>query len=515
MGYLIGIDLGSTNLKVVIYQPDGTSVASASAPMDLLHPDPDHPDWAVWDPDRIWNHIGRLLQETVATLDDPSAIRAVAVTGLGMDGVPVAKDGTVLYPFISWHCPRTAPQYERWLEQVGADKQFAITGNPVWTFNTVFRLQWMKENEPELLAKAERWLVIEDFLNYKLCGEYATDFTMASSTLLLDQREQRWSQELVEAAGIDPELLCTPKPSGTIIGEVHAEAAATTGLPKGTPIVLGGHDFLCGALATGAFRPGVISDVIGTWEIVVAALSAPVLTPEVQAMGVWVDSHVARGAWSVMASTVAADALEWYRREFGHEEKQRAAADGRVDWELLIEGAQGSPPGANGVMFLPHMSGSFSPVIDPCSKGAFIGLKSTHGRADIFRAMIEGLNYQFVSMMRSFESALDVKAEKVVAIGGAIRNKLWMQNKADVLGKPVETPQLEEAVPLGAALLAGIGAGVYRDELDAFEQTYRPGRVYEPDPKLVDEYRDRYATYEQIYPALRDVHRRVHRQNEK
>ena len=147
MDYLIGIDLGSTNLKAVVYRPDGESAASASAPMELLHPDSAHPDWAVWDPDRIWNSVGHILRDAIAQLDDPSGIKAVAVTGLGMDGVPVAKDGTILYPFISWHCPRTKPQYEAWLEKIGPEKQFSLTGNPIWVFNTVFRLQWMRENE--------------------------------------------------------------------------------------------------------------------------------------------------------------------------------------------------------------------------------------------------------------------------------------------------------------------------------------------------------------------------------
>jgi xylulokinase len=510
MGYLVGIDLGSTNLKAVVYTFDGRAAAAASAPMQLLRPDSAHPDWAIWDPDQIWSTVSQLLQDLVGQIDSAADIKAVAVTGLGMDGVPVAADGTTLYPFISWHCPRTQPQCDAWLEKVGAAKQFSITGNPVWTFNTLFRLQWMAEHEPAVLEKTEKWLVIEDFLNFKLCGVHATDYSMASSTLLLDQRTQTWSDELIEAARIDPALLCDPKPSGTVIGTVHAEAAKMTGLAQGTPVVLGGHDFLCGALATGAFKPGIVSDVIGTWEIVVAGLPAPVLTSDVQAMGVWVDSHVARRAWAVMASTVAADTLEWFRREYGFEAKQKAAADGGSDWSYLIEEAQDSPPGAGGVMFLPHMSGSFVPIVDSQSMGAFVGLRNNISRGDMFRAMIEGLNYQFVQMLKGFESVLGAPSETVVVIGGAAKNALWMQNKADVLGKPVQTPELDEAVSLGAAMLAGIGVGVYQDEQDAFDQIYQPGRVYEPDPNMIGRYQEGYEVFEQLYPALKDVHARIH-----
>ncbi|MCP3920232.1 MAG: hypothetical protein GY711_32295 [bacterium] len=510
MGFLLGVDLGSTNLKVVIYALDGQAVASASASMVLNHPDPAHPKWATWDPDLIWDGIGSLCREAIAGCGGTAAdIRAVAVTGMGMDGVPVATDGSVLYPFISWHCPRTQPQCDAWLEKVGAAKQFSLTGNPIWTFNTVFRLQWMQEHEPQVLAKAEKWLLIEDFINFKLCGEYATDYSMASSTLLLDQTTRKWSSELIALAEIDASLLCDPKPSGTVIGAVHSAAAASTGLATGTPVVLGGHDFLCGALATGAFRPGVISDVIGTWEIVVAALPAPVLTSEVREMGLWVDSHVARDAWAVMASTVAADALEWFRREYGFEERQRAAAEGGVDWEYMIRAAQDVPPRSNGVMFLPHLSGSFVPIIDPGSMGAFVGLRGHVTKADMFRAMIEGLDYQFLQMMEAFESALGVKSETIIAIGGAVKNRLWMQNKADVLGKLVEVPELDEAVPLGAAILGGIGVGVYENEQDAFERTYRAGRVFEPDAALTERYREGYETFKELYPALKDVHAQI------
>lgn len=499
MEYLIGIDLGSTNLKAMIYDLRGRCVASASAPSQLLHPDPEHPDWATWDPDYIWTTIGELLKRAIAELDSPDSIRAVAVTGLGMDGVPVAADGSILYPFISWHCPRTVPQYERWLEQVGADRQFALTGNPVWPFNTLFRLQWMMEHEPEILERAEKWLVIEDFLNYELCGEYATDYSMASSTLILDQRTRQWSDEIIGLAGIDGSLLSKPQPSSTIIGEVHAQAAVATGIPQGTPVVLGGHDFLCGALATGAFRPGVISDVMGTWEIIVAALEQPVLTPEVQAMGVWVDSHVARDQWAAMASTVAGDALEWFRREY---------APG-VDWDALVALAKASPVGAGGVMFLPHMSGSFAPTVDPQSMGAFVGLRNTASKGDMLRAIIEGLNYQFLQLANAFGSALSVQPESVIAIGGPTRNAVWMQSKADVLGKPVEVPELDEAVPLGAAMLAGIGVGLYADEADAFSHVYRAGRTYEPNAEAHARYQECFAVFETLYPALKAVHHQL------
>ena len=505
MDYLIGIDLGSTNLKAIVYDPSGNAVARASRPTERFNPYPDHPDWAVWRPEQIWGGVAESLREAIAQLDRPARIQGVAVTGMGMDGVPVAKDGAWLYPFISWHCPRTEPQYRWWLEHVGADKQFGIGGNQIWVFNTALRLLWMRENEPAILDRAEKWLLIEDFVNFMLCGRHATDYSMASTTLLFDQRRRAWSEELLAISGIDRRLLCDPLPSGTVLGEVHAKAAEATGLPQGTPVVLGGHDYCCGALPTGAFRPGVVLDVTGTWEMVVAAIPQPILTPEVRQMGFLVDSHVARDTWTVMGATVAADMLEWFRKEYGFEERQRAEREGGVDWDYLMAAAQAAPPGAAGAMFLPHMSGSHCPVVDHRSMGAFVGLRNIVTKGAMVRAIIEGLDYQFLQVVRGFESSLAVRPDKIVAIGGAVNNPFWMQNKADVVGKPIEVPELDEAVPLGAALLAGIGVGVYRDEQDAFERVYRPGRTYLPQPDLADQYARWFRTFQRIYPALKDL----------
>ena len=280
MDYLVGIDLGSTSLKAVVYDLKGNAVAKAGRPTERFNPYPDHPDWAIWKPEQIWGGVCEAIKEATALLPDPASVRAVAVTGMGMDGVPMTKDGRWLYPFISWHCARTKPQQEWWLEHVGAEKQFSISGNPVWAIYSALRILWMREHEPAILEKTHKWLLIEDFVNFMLCGEFATDYSMASNTLLFDQRTRTYSDELLRISGIDRARLADPRPSGTLLGQVHTRAAEATGLPKGTPVVLGGHDFLCGALPAGAFKPGVVLSVLGTWDIIVAAIPAPVLTME-------------------------------------------------------------------------------------------------------------------------------------------------------------------------------------------------------------------------------------------
>ena len=509
MAYLMGIDLGSTSLKAVIYDLEGNVVASGSRPTQRFHPYPEHPEWTVWQPEQIWGGTAEAIQDAISQLPDPENIRGVAVTGMGMDGLPVDEHGQWLYPFISWHDPRTAPQLEWWISNIGAEKTFSIGGNTLWRFNTALRILWMKEHEPEILRRTYKWLLIEDFLNYMLCGKFATDYTMASCTLLFDLRRLDWSDEILHLSGIERDLLCDPFPSGTLLGEVSEQASKATGLPAGTPVVLGGHDYLCGALPVGAFKPGRILDITGTWEIVLTAIPEPILTMDVQKVGITVEAHVARKMYAAWGGAVAAEMLEWFRKEFGFEARHRAEQEGGVDWDYLMSCAAGAPAGSHGVMFLPHMSAAGCPVVDARSLGAFVGLSNFASYGDMLRAIIEGLDYQFRDIVDAMEKALGVKMEQFVAVGGATRNDFWMQNKADVVGRPIEVPAIEEATPLGAAILAGIGVGLYADEEDAFQRVYRPGKVYEPDPRLVERYQEWFQIYCQLYPALKSVSHQI------
>ena len=505
MNFLAGIDIGSTTLKAVLYDDSGDLVASGTRPTERFTPYPDHPEWTVWQPEQIWGGCAAAMKDAVAQVGDPRNIKAVAVTGMGMDGVPIDEKGDWLYPFISWHDPRTEAQLNWWIDNIGAEKSFGVGGGTLWRFNTALRLLWMAEHEPEILVRTDKWLLIEDFLNFMLCGVRATDYSMASCTLLFDQTTRDWSDELLTKASIDRRLLCDTHPSGTPLGEVTAAAAKVTGLPEGTPVILGGHDYLCGALPVGAFKPGVVLDVTGTWEIVLATIPEPILTPAVQKLGVTVETHVARDTYAVWGGAVAADMLEWYRKEYGHEARRKAEHGCGVDWDYLMDTAAASPAGAKGVMFLPHMSAAGCPVVDSRSLGAFVGMSNFVESGDMLRAIIEGLDYQVLDILTALQTGFGITPEHLVAVGGATRNSFWMQNKADVVGLPIEVPKVEEATPLGAAILAGIGVGLYKDEQDAFERVYRPGVTYHPNEELSPKYAEWYQIYKKLYPVLAPV----------
>lgn len=510
MDYLLGIDVGSTSMKALVYDLDGNVIAKGSRPTQSITNDAGHPNWQVYLPEHIWEGISSAIHDAVSQLEDPGFIKAAAVTGLGADAVPLDEYGNPVYPFINWLCTRTAPQFERWLKNVGLEKTFQITGWQPFVWSTVLRFMWLRENEPEIAKKVHQWLIIEDFVNYKLTGKYSTDFTDASPTLLFDQRNLKWSEEMLAVAGLEKDVLPSPQQSGSFIGEVTDEAAEKTGLLPGTPIYQGGHDYLVGALAAGAVSDGKFLDVTGTWEMVIAPTSQPKWTPEIQQLGLTVEAHSSPGMYVTWAGGTAASMLEWYKDQLGSK-AQRQAEDGNGNvWSNLMKEARESAPGANGIFFLPHFNGVTCPTLDPKSLGAFLGLNDTTKRGDLVRAVIEGLDYAFLDMLISLEKGAGQKAKEITAIGGGTRNEFWMQNKADVAGIPVITSEIDEATALGAAMLAGVGYGLFGDLDEAVTRVQKPGKRYDPNNKLRSIYTDLFEIYRDIYPALAKVNARIY-----
>jgi xylulokinase len=510
MDYLLGIDVGSTSMKAVIYDLDGNLVAQASRPTISVANDLEHPNWQVFIPDDLWDGMAAAIQEAISQVDSPDLIRAAAVTGLGADAVPLDDTGKPVYPFINWLCSRTTAQYDWWLANVGLEKTFEITGWQPFVWSTVLRFMWLKENEPEAFQRTRKWLIVEDFVNYQLTGKFSTDYTDASPTLLFDQHKLTWSDELLSLAGIDRDLLPTPQPSGSFIGEVTPQAAAKTGLAVGTPIFQGGHDYLIGALAGGIIKPGVILDVTGTWELVLTPTITPQWKQTTRELGLTLEAHSYPSTYCMWGGGTAASMLEWYKDEIGVNTRQLVNLGRENVWAQLISEARSSSPGAGGVFFLPHFNGTTCPKLDPRSLGAFFGLSDTTKRGDLVRAVIEGLDYAFVDMLNSVEQGVSQHADRVIAIGGAVRNEFWMQNKADMSGIPVEVPEITEATALGAAMLAGAGIGVYSSLDEAVERVHKPGKVFEPNKKLTSFYQETIEIYHEIYPAVQQINRRIY-----
>ncbi|MBM3705314.1 MAG: hypothetical protein FJW66_02205 [Actinobacteria bacterium] len=505
MALLLGLDIGSTSIKANVYNEEGKLVSGGSRPTDLFHPDKDHPNWAIWDPDNIWKAVKDSISEALGKIDYKREIKAISVTGFGMDGVPVDKNGKWLYPFISWHCPRTEEQCSKWSSSVGAENIFMISGKQVMPIDTVYRILWVGEHHPDIIKNTYKWLLIEDYVNYLLCDAIATDFSMASCTSLFDQKKRKWSRELLDMACIDVSLLPEPLSSGTVLGNISRKASEETGLPQTVSVVLGGHDYHCAALAVGAFVPETVMSVNGTWEMILQSSNIPKLESEVYRNGINVESHVAKDMYDIVAYAVSGLMYDWLRNILCFEEKIEAENNNKSDWDIIKRKAASAPPGSNGLFFAPYFSGAGSPHVDNRATGAFIGLSGSTDKSSIIRSVIEALNYQFRDMLEAFEIASGLPAEKIVATGGASQNEVWSQNKADITGRTIEVPAVEEATPLGAAILSGIGAGVYKDGKEAYDNTYIVGNVYEPELKNKATYDEYYSIYKTLYPDLRNI----------
>jgi len=504
MKYLMSIDLGSTTLKASIYDLRGTRVAAASRPTEKCS-SPENPEWITWDPDQIWGGSAAAVKEALSQIEDPAFVKAIAVTGMGMDGVPVDASGNHLYPFISWHDPRTSEQAEWWQANIGAERTFEIAGLPAWAITAAMRILWMNQHHPQIMAKAEKWLLIEDFVNQKLCGKVATDFSMATCMLLFDQKNHAWSDELLAASGIDPKLLPPPMQSGTLLGSITPQAAALTGLSTDTAVVLGGHDHLCGTLPVGAYKAGTIFDVMGTWECVIASTAEAVTTSAIQKAGICIQSHVAPGIYAAWGGAPSGESLEWYRKTLGFDTEMQQEEDWGEICRRISKKMEDTRPGAGGAMYLPYISSAGCPVNDDKAMGAFVGLSNSIRKEDLFRAVIEGVNYQFLDIMHAMETGLGQEFEHIIVAGGVAQNEFLVQNKADMLGRPVQVAENTDASPLGAAMLAGVGVGLYESIDHACEMVKGSSRTYTPDLNLTAEYAELYQIFKELYPAVKPL----------
>jgi len=510
MAYLMGIDLGSTSIKAVVYDYTGTHVASGSAPTPLSYLDKNNPTHCVWEPEKIWNSVVDAVRQAVHCIKNADDIDAVAVTGFGMDGLPLDKNGRELYPLISWHCPRTIPISQEYSTRVGAKNIFDRTGKQIMDIDSIYRMIWMNKNHPEIMEQTDKWLLIEDYINFRLCGEKHTDYSMATTTSVFDQRTHDWCDDLIEKAGVPRSIFPKADCAGYILGNVLPYVAEVTGLSVKTKVVLGGHDYICSALPAGCIDGTKVLDITGTWEMIVLATDSPLYTENVFNSGYYVEGHVVSGQVCYVGSAVCGDMTEWMRNQLCTPEHLRAETEGKNIWACISEECAKSAPGSRGCTFLPHFSGAGAPVRDPLSRGAFIGLHNCVTRGDMLRSVFEGLDYMFRDQLDSFIDYKVGSPETVIATGGATRNQFWMQNKADVTGRAIEVPDIYEATPLGVAMAAGIGAGVYRDAKDAVAAVRKDVKIYEPDAETHKLYDDYYHNiYKKIQSALKDVNAEI------
>jgi xylulokinase len=358
----------------------------------------------------------------------------------------------------------------------------------------------MAEHEPSYCRGMSRWLNVGDYVAFRLCGEMALDYSMASQTTMFDQRSMRLRPDLLGSIGLDETLFPPPRPAGTPLGGVRPAAAAATGLSVGLPVVLGGADFSCGAYAAGFLDAGDTAIVTGTWENVVVCSDVPQLSPALGDCGAICDAHVVPGRWSTRIENLSGDVTEWYRKLIS-EQQSALATDDAMGWYSLIELAETADAGSKGVIFVPHVFGSYGPIHNSLARGAFVGLSGPCGRPELTRAVFEGLSFQTRHALDALISGIGSQPHRVVLMGGGAKNRFWVQNKADVLGRELEVVTTPDVTPRGAAMIAGVGVGLFRDFRDAADRFSRPTTQVLPNPELTEFYR---KLYDDVYLPILD-----------
>jgi xylulokinase len=494
--FLLGLDISTTGAKALLIAPDGAVIAAHTTPQPISAP---QPLWSEQNPSDWWEGIVASIRAVLAESGvPPEAIAAIGLTGQMHGLVLLDAAGQVLRPAILWNDQRTGAQCDAITERIGFERLIALTGNRALTGFTAPKILWVREHEPAIYARAAHLLLPKDYIRFKLTGEYVMDVSDASGTSLLDVASRRWSQAVIDALAIPADWLPALAEGPAITGAVTAEAAALTGLKAGTPVVGGGGDQAAGAVGVGAVTPGVIGLSVGTSGVVFAPLSAYAYEPQGRLHAF---CHAVPGMWHFMGVMLsAAGSLQWY-----HD----ALTPDRA-FDALVEPAAAIPPGAEGLLFLPYLTGERTPHPDPLARGAFVGLTTRHTRDHLTRAVLEGVAFGLKdSFTLIAEAAGTAGAEMQVRIsGGGAKSPLWRQILADVIGAPLVTTNSTEGAAFGAALLAAVGAGLYPDVPAACAATIRLTGETRPSEQAAA-YPALYAAYQELYPALKGTFARL------
>ena len=473
MTQLVGLDVGTTGVKALALSPAGDVVASAEETYELSTP---RPGWAEQDPEDWWRAADRALARLGGR---PTAI---GLSGQ-MHGLVVLDDlDRVLRPAILWNDQRTGAECTEIEERVGLARLIQLTGNRALTGFTAPKLLWLRRHEPTTYARIAHVLLPKDYVRLRLTGEHAIDVADASGTLLFDVARRRWSREMLEELELDPAWLPRTLESPEMSGETGA----------GIPVAAGAGDQAAAALGVGVDRPGPVSVVLGTSGVVFAAL--PAFAADSQAR-VHAFCHAVPGGWHAMGVMLsAAGSLRWLRD---------TVASGR-GYEELIAAAEEWPPGAEGLTFLPYLTGERTPHADPQARAAFAGLTVRHDLGALVRAVLEGVAY---GLRDSLELLRELGVDPHVGhvSGGGARSEHWLRILASVLGLPIRRTATDEGSAYGAALLGGVAAGVFRDVHEAVASCVRLGDAVEPDPHWSAAYERGYRRFKQLYPALRPL----------
>lgn len=501
MAYILGVDIGTSGTKTVLFSEDGAQIASATYEYPLYTP---QNGYAEQEPLDWWNATVNGISNVIRD----GGVVASDIKGIGLSGqmhglVMLDKDNKVIRKSIIWCDQRTSNEVAEITEKVGADRLIDITANPAITSFTAAKIMWVKNNEPSNYEKCRHILLPKDYIRFMLTGEFATEVSDASGMQLLDIPNRCWSDEMLTKLGIDKSLLATVYESPEITGKITKQVAEMTGLCEGTIVVGGAGDNAAAAVGTGVVEDGKAFTTIGSSGVVFAHTSDISIDKKGR---VHTFCCAVPNSWHVMGVTQSAGlSLKWFRDNLCWSEMETAISMGVDPYYLTDKEAMDVPIGANRLIYLPYLNGERTPHLDPNCRGAFVGLSTMHKKKDMVRAVMEGVSYSLrdcVEVMRE----MNINVTDMMACGGGGNSPLWRQMLADLYGCPVKTTQSKEGPALGVALLAAVGAGLYSSVPEACKAVILPEKVQQPIAENTAEYERVYNVYKKLYPAMKSCY---------
>ena len=493
---VLGLDIGTGGSRAVLVGDDGRLLASATAAHDpFASPET---GWAEQHPADWWRAAQQAIQELLSAAPvAPSTVQAVGLSGQMHGAVLLDEAGEVVRPAIIWCDQRSDAECRALTARIGADRLIEWVSNPALTGFTLPKLLWVRDHEPALWERVRTVLLPKDFVRWQLTGERATDVADASGTLLFDVAHRCWSAAMLKAVDLPEDLLPVVYEGPAITGRVCAAGAQATGLLVGTPVVAGGGDQAAGAVGMGVVRPGTVSATIGTSGVVFATTDRPAMDGHGR---VHTFCHAVPDRWHVMGVTQGAGlSLRWFKETFGVGELIDGA-DGD-SYDRLCATAAGAPVGSDGVMWAPYLMGERTPHLNPHARAALVGLSASHSRAHVSRALLEGVAFSLRDSLTIIDE-MGLSTRRVRLGGGGARSALWRQIQADVYKHPVELLEAEEGAAYGAALLAGVGTGLWDSVDQASEAVVRVAETLNPIPEHTVTLDRQYEQFRRLYPAL-------------
>lgn len=496
--YLLGIDIGTSACKVAVFDREGHVAASASGDYPVYYP---KEGWAEQNPEEWWIAVCSAIREMLQKGHImPEEIAGVGIDGQSWSAIALDKEGCVLANTPIWMDTRAQSICDRLNEKIGKEEIFQLAGNSLQPSYTTAKILWYQEHMPEVYEKTDKILQSNSFIAYRLTGVMTQDVSQGYGLHCFDMRRGCWDEEMCRKLGIPMEFLPEIVPCDRVIGTVTANAAAASGLAEGTPVVAGGLDAACGTLGAGVIHPGETQEQGGQAGGMSICMDTYKADPRLI-----LGYHVVPGQWLLQGGTTGGGGvMRWFEREFADYERMQKESTGKASLVQLNEIAEPVAPGCDGLVFLPYMAGERSPIWNPDAKGVFYGLDFSKTKGHMVRACMEGVALSLRHNLEVAEEA-GAKAEVLRAMGGSANSLLWTQIKSDITGKPIVVPSSDTATTLGAAILAGVGVGFYRDYEEAVSLTVKTTRSHQPNPENKEIYDKTYQVYLKLYESLKDM----------